>query len=65
MKRLNHVYLKYNIMGKIIKENGKIWLEEIQDVYGNHKKMTMLETYDENEDVKEEKPKKIKRKKSN
>ena len=61
MKRPNHVYLKYNIMGKIIKENGKIWLEEIQDVYGNHKKMIFIGKYDENED---EKPKK-KRKKSN
>lgn len=48
-------------MGKIIKENGKIWLEEIQDVYGNHKKMIFIGNYNENED---EKPKK-KRKKSN
>lgn len=61
MKRPNHVYLKYNIMSKIIKENGKIWLEEIQDVYGHHKKMIFIGNYDENED---EKPKK-KRKKSN
>lgn len=48
-------------MGKIIKENGKIWLEEIQDVYGHHKKMIFIGNYNENED---EKPKK-KRKKSN
>jgi len=61
MKRPNHVYLKYNIMGKIIKENGKIWLEEIQDVLGNHKKLIYL---GEDKEIKEEKPK-MKRKKSN
>lgn len=49
-------------MGKIIKENGIIWFEEVQTLDGKHKKITMLGTYDENE---EEKPKKIKRKKSN
>lgn len=52
-------------MGKIIKENGIIWFEELQTLDGKHKKMTMLGTYDENEEVKEEKPKNIKRKKSN
>ena len=52
-------------MGKIIKENGIIWFKEFQTLDGKHKKMTMLVTYDENEDVKEEKPKSIKRKKSN
>lgn len=61
MKRLNHVYLKYSIMGKIIKENGKIWLEEIQDVLGNHKKLTYL---GEDKEIEKEKPK-MKRKKSN
>lgn len=48
-------------MGKIIKENGKIWLEEIQDVLGNHKKLIYL---GEDKEIKEEKPK-MKRKKSN
>jgi len=52
-------------MGKIIKENGIIWFEEIQSVNGKHRKKTMIGTYDEKEDVKEEKPKKSKRKKSN
>lgn len=52
-------------MGKIIKENGIIWFEELQTLDGKHKKITMLGTYDESEDVKEEKPKRIKRKKSN
>lgn len=52
-------------MGKIIKENGIIWFEEFQTLDCKHKKMTMLGTYDENEEVKKEKPKKIKRKKSN
>ena len=48
-------------MGKIIKENGKIWLEEIQDVLGKHKKLTYL---GEDKEIEEEKPK-MKRKKSN
>lgn len=39
-------------MGKIIKENGKIWLEEIQDAYGHHKKMILIGNYDENEEEK-------------
>ena len=42
-------------MGKIIKENGIIWFEELQTLDGKHKKMTMLGTYDENEEVKKEK----------
>lgn len=49
-------------MGKIIKENGIIWFEEIQTLDGKHKKLSMLGTYDDNEIVK---PKRIKRKKSN
>ena len=49
-------------MGKIIKENGKIWLEEIQDVYGHHKKMIFIGNYDENEGKGKAKKK---RKKSN
>ena len=62
MKRPNHVYLKYSIMGKIIKENGKIWLEEKSESYGVvHTKRIHIGDYDEIED---EKPKK-KRKKSN
>ncbi len=52
-------------MGKIIKENGIIWFVEIQSVNGQHRKKTMIGTYDENEDVKEEKPNKGKKKKSN
>ena len=48
-------------MGKIIKEKGKIWLEEREEVDGHHKKRIFIGNYDENED---EKPKK-KRKKSN
>lgn len=49
-------------MGKIIKENGKIWLEEKSESYGVvHTKRIHIGDYDEIED---EKPKK-KRKKSN
>lgn len=33
---------KYNTMGKIIKENGKVWFEEIQDVLGRHRKLIYL-----------------------
>ena len=55
-------------MGKIIKENGIIWFEEIQTVDGRHRKKTMIGTYEENEnkeEANEEKPKRVKRKKSN
>lgn len=52
-------------MGKIIKENGIIWFEEIQTIDGKHKKRTMIGTYEENEETNEEKPKRVKRKKSN
>jgi hypothetical protein len=48
-------------MGKIIKKNGKIWLEEIQDALGKHKKLIYLGEYNE---IEKEKPK-MKRKKSN
>lgn len=53
-------------MGKIIKENGKIWDLEIQTLDGKHRKMTLIGFYDENEEekeVKEEKPTKKKRQK--
>lgn len=52
-------------MGKIIKENGTIWFEEIQTVDGRHRKRTLLGTYDENDKTNEEKPKARKKKKSN
>ena len=32
---------------KIIKENGVIWGEEIQDLEGRHKKLIWLGTYDD------------------
>lgn len=44
-------------MGKIIKKNGQIWLEEIQSVNGNHKRIIFLGNYDENEEKVEEQPK--------
>lgn len=50
-------------MGKIIKENGKIWDLEIQTPDGKHRKMTLIGFYDENEEVKEDKPTKKKRQK--
>ena len=46
-------------MGKIIKKDGKIWLEEIQTNDGKHRKMIWLGEYDENE----EKPKRKRQKK--
>lgn len=50
-------------MGKIIKENGKIWLEEKSESYGVvHTKRIHIGDYDEK--IEDEKPKK-KRKKSN
>lgn len=55
-------------MGKIIKENGNIWIEEIQTPDGKHRRMTLIGFYDENEnkeEANEEKPKRVKRKKSN
>lgn len=55
-------------MGKIIKENGIIWFEEIQTIDGNHKRRIMMGTYDEeekNEEANEKKPQRVKRKKSN
>ena len=44
-------------MGKIVKENGKIWFEEVQDLEGKHRRITLLGVYTE------EKPKKNKQKK--
>ncbi len=52
-------------MGKIIKENGKIWLEEIQSINRNHKKMTLIGYYDENEEEKPKSKKAYKKKKGN
>lgn len=45
-------------MGKIIKENGKIWLEEIQTADGRHKKLIYI-----GEDTPTENPKKKRTKK--
>lgn len=42
---------------KIIKENGIIWGEEIQDLEGKHRRITYLGTYEE------DKPPKKKQKK--
>lgn len=51
-------------MGKIFKENGIIWLEEIQSIQPSHKKLIMLGKYDEVDDnEKIVKPTKRKRKK--
>lgn len=47
-------------MENIIKENGIIWLVENQDGLGRHKRMTMIGTYEE--DNNDEKPQKTKRK---
>lgn len=48
---------------KIIKENGIIWGEEIQDLEGKHRKMVYLGTYNENEpkETTKKKSKKIKK----
>ena len=43
---------------KIIKENGIIWGEEIQDLEGKHKKMVWLGTYDDKPQKKSKKTKK-------
>lgn len=58
----NHVYLNNNNMGKIIKENGKIYFEEITESYGvKHIRRTHIGDYEEIEE--NPKPKRVYKKK--
>lgn len=49
-------------MKNIVKENGKIWEVELQTLDGRHKKMTLIGTYQEEDNNEEETKKRVKKK---